>query len=58
MNEKDLLIRRYRTAIARIGGAPALLSLPERVKDALKNTNDLRTKVKMLELIAHEKNGQ
>lgn len=58
MNEKDLLIRRYKTAIARIGGAPALLSLPERVKDALKNTNELRTKVKMLELIAQEKNGQ
>lgn len=43
---------RYQEAIKEIGGATGLLNLPEQIKDILKNTKDLETKVKMLEEIA------
>ena len=46
------LEQRYHKAITKIGGAIALLSLPEQVKEVLINTNDFEIKVKMLELIA------
>lgn len=46
------LEQRYSNAIRQIGGAAAILSLPKQVQDVLKSTNDLETKVKMLELIA------
>lgn len=43
---------RYVKAINEIGGAAALLNLPEDVKTALKATTDLKTKVELLEGIA------
>ena len=43
---------RYIRALKRIGGAEGLLCLPEQVKEILKNTTDLVTKTKMLEMIA------
>lgn len=43
---------RYMKAINEIGGAAALLNLPEDVKTALKATTDLKTKVELLEGIA------
>ena len=46
------LEKRYNEAIKKIGGPAKLLSLPEEVKEVLKNTKDFETKVKMLELIA------
>lgn len=44
------LVARHSELINKIGVA-RLASLPEDVKDVLKNTSDLETKVKMLELI-------
>lgn len=49
------LEQRWSEAIKRIGGAAGLLALPEQVQEVLKNTNDLETKVKMLELIVDNK---
>lgn len=49
------LEERYHSAIKRIGGAPGLLDLPQQVKNILKGTTDLKTKVEMLELIAKAK---
>lgn len=46
------LEQRYSKAINTIGGAAGLLNLPEQVKEVFKNTKDLETKVKMLELTA------
>lgn len=46
---------RYERAIKKIGGASALIELPKQIKDVLKNTKDLQTKVKMLEEIAKAK---
>ena len=46
------LEQRWSKAIRQIGGAAALLNLPEQVKKVLQSTNDIETKVKMLELIA------
>lgn len=43
---------RYQNAIEKIGGAAGLLNLPEQVKNVLKNTTDLKAKVKILEEIA------
>lgn len=43
---------RYHRAIKRIGGALALLTLPESIKDLLKNATDLQTKTRLLEEIA------
>lgn len=57
MDERIILERRYRAAIARLGGAPGLLNLPEEIKRALANTNNLRAKVKLLELIIDAKGG-
>lgn len=45
------LEQRWNRAIKQIGGAAGILALPEQVRDALKSTTDLETKVKMLELI-------
>lgn len=45
------MMQRYDAVIKRLGHA-ALLDLPDEVKDVLKSTADLETKVKMLELIA------
>mgnify|MGYP006872986400 FL=1 len=42
---------RYQAAIREIGGAAGLLSLPEDVKNILKETTDLETKTEMLEMI-------
>ena len=51
--ETDMTLeQRWSRAIRQIGGAAGLLSLPKQVQDVLKSTNDLETKVKMLELIA------
>ena len=46
------LDQRYHDAIRRIGGTAGLLSLPDPVKDILKNAKDLEIKVKMMEMIA------
>lgn len=46
------LMERHSEAIKRIGGALALLSLPEEIKVILMGNYDLETKVKMLEKIA------
>ena len=43
---------RYQNAVEKIGGAAGLLNLPEQVKHVLKNTTDLKVKVKILEEIA------
>lgn len=52
---KMTLVERWAKAIREIGGAPVLLSLPEEVKNVLKNTTDLAVKVEMLELISRER---
>lgn len=49
------LEKRYSEAIKKIGGPAKLLNLPKQVKETLKNTKELRTKVEMLELIAKNK---
>lgn len=46
---------RYQNAIRNIGGEVELLNLPKQIKDVLKSTTDLQTKVKMLEEIAEIK---
>ena len=46
---------RYQAAIKKIGGVAGLLSLPEDVKDILKETMDLETKTELLEAIAEKK---
>lgn len=51
MQTKDLEIR-YSEAIKAIGGASALITLPENIKALLRNTTDLEFKVLMLEEIA------
>ena len=43
---------RYQKAIEKIGGTAELLNLPEQVKNALKSTTDLQSKVNILEEIA------
>ena len=48
---QELLERRSK-AIKEIGGYPALLDLPEEVKEILKGNYDLETKTKMFEAIA------
>jgi len=45
------LEQRYHDVLRRFDAA-TLLDLPERIKEILKNTSDLETKVKMLEAIA------
>ena len=47
--------QRYQAAIREIGGAAGPLSLPEEVKDILKETMDLETKTVLLEAIAEKK---
>lgn len=47
------LENRYQEAIKKIG-IKNLLSLPEDVKEVLRKTNDLETKVKMLEAAAEQ----
>ena len=49
--------QRYQAAIREIGGggAAGLLSLPEDVKNILKETMDLETKTVLLEAIAEKK---
>ena len=47
------MMQRYEAVIKRLGHA-ALLDLPDEVKDVLKSTADLETKVKMLEMIEQE----
>jgi hypothetical protein len=50
--EMKTLMQRHSEAIRRIGGALALLNLPEEIKTILMGNYDLETKVKMLEKIA------
>lgn len=50
-----MLEERYSKAIKKIGGPSEMLNLPNQVKEILKNTKDLKTKVEMLELIAKNK---
>lgn len=50
------LENRYQEAINKIG-IHNLLSLPEDVKEVLRKTNDLETKVKMLEAVAEQGSG-
>ncbi len=52
--EKDL-VTRWHEAIEKIGGALAILALPDEVKDILSSCNDLGIKVQMLEHIAENK---
>lgn len=52
------LEQRYSKAIEDIGGALVLTTLPKQIKDVLKKTTDLETKVKMLEMIARIKEGR
>lgn len=51
-----ILETRYSKAIKKIGTAN-LLSLPKQVKEILKNTSDLKTKVEILEKIAEAMEG-
>lgn len=51
----NALLARYKRAISRIGGAPALIDLPEQIKAQLRNTTDLLTKTTILEAIADAK---
>lgn len=46
------LEKRYQDAIKKIGGASALLGLPDEIKTILKSTTNLETKVNILEEIA------
>lgn len=52
------LVNRMNAAIAKIGGAAALLAaldtLPGKVKEAVINCPDYETRVKMIELIADQ----
>lgn len=50
-----MLEERYIKAIEKIGGPAEMLNLPKQVKEILQNTQDLKTKVEMLELIAKHK---
>ena len=47
----ESLLERYERAMKRIG-MDTLVNLPEEAKQVLKETTDLDTKIKMLELIA------
>ena len=47
--------QRYQAAIRKIGGAAGLFSLPEDVKNVLKETMDPETKTVLLEAIAEKK---
>ena len=49
------LLYRWSKAIHDCGGAAGLLALPQPVKEILKNTDDLKVKTEMLELIARQK---
>lgn len=50
------LEERYINAVNRIGGAFALLDLPEDVRKVLQVVTDFETKVAMLELVAKAMN--
>ena len=50
MNKTEYL-KRYEAVMKKLNTGD-LLGLPEKVKDILKNTNDLKIKVEMLEEIA------
>lgn len=50
------LEQRHSNAIERIGGALAILALPEEVKKILMGNYDLETKTKMLEMVADAMN--
>lgn len=52
VNMMTTLEKRYQVAIDKIGGTAGLLNLPNQIKEVLKNTRDLETKVKLLEEIA------
>ena len=47
-----ILEKRYQIAIDKIGGHEGILNLKRQIKEVLKNTKDLETKVKLLEEIA------
>lgn len=51
------LVDRLNKAVAKIGGAQAILNLPKQVRDIVSNTNNLEYRVKMLELIANNPNA-
>ena len=48
-----ILEKRQKIAIDKIGGPVGLLNLPSKIKEVLKSTKDLETKVKLLEEIAN-----
>lgn len=50
--KKMTLEQRYNKAIKEIGGAIAILNLPEQVKEVLMTNASLEIKVKMLEMVA------
>lgn len=45
---------RYLKAMKRIGGAAVLITLPNQIKEVLKNETRMEVKVKMLEAIADQ----
>lgn len=48
------LIERMNRAMSRIGGAIAVLNLPDEVKEIIINCPDYETRVKMLELVCEQ----
>lgn len=50
----DSMIKRMNAAINRIGGAIAVLGLPEEVRNIITNCPDYETRVKMLEMVADQ----
>ena len=48
------LQKRMNNVIERLGGALAILNLPEEVKNIVTGCNDYETRVKMLEMIADQ----
>ena len=48
---RDYLLKRYEEVMKKLNNCD-LTTLPDEVKEVLKNTTDLETKVKMLEEIA------
>lgn len=54
-NIMNNLEKRYQNAINELGGALAILSLPDEVKNIIKSVSDLETKVTILEKIVEIK---
>lgn len=51
---KNELMNRMNKVMNRLGGALAILNLPDEIKEIVINCDDYETRVKMLEMIADQ----